>query len=456
MAAELLDIEAKLDTSQVQGQLQQLSKTSGLQNLDRAIRTLENSMKKLSAALDKQTAASTSSGGATESPLKFSRGVVRGIGVAMIGRSLSLAGNLVEQQGGSTGLKTAGKFASRIGGGMAAGALIGTTVLPGLGSLGGAAVGGAIGALQASFETLTQSAKNLNDAAKQLQQRFNTTFQTSRVLQENYGKRMFAEQVAGMSGNELDVTRIEQEVRLRRAKSREAEAQRALSEFENTTEWRNTLKYVSENNVTVKEFSDEAKKLQDEYERLTKAAANAAKETHNAEEALGVVQKRIGELETAAQKAAHEEQRRLELEERMEQRRERLRGDYSDRLRAFTHERSVEGIAGGTWTESDIQKGITSTTAKLQATQKDYQKTLEQASKSKDPEKFQSKVKELETTIAELKDVLSAWQKNLLEQTKEAATINFNPFGALGNLNAVERAGYINANGQNAIPNLVE
>lgn len=218
MAAELLDIEAKLDTSQVQGQLQQLSKTSGLQNLDRAIRTLENSMKKLSAALDKQTAAATSSGGATEAPLKFSRGAVRGIGVAMIGRSLSLAGNLVEQQGGSTGLKTAGKFASRIGGGMAAGALIGTTVLPGLGSLGGAVVGGAIGALQASFEALTQSAKNLNDAAKQLEQRFSVTLQTSRTLQENYGKRMFAEQVAGESGNELDATRIIQEVRLKRAK----------------------------------------------------------------------------------------------------------------------------------------------------------------------------------------------------------------------------------------------
>lgn len=229
-----------------------------------------------------------------------------------------------------------------------------------------------------------------------------------------------------------------------------------MSAFEDTTEWRNTLKYVAEHGITMKEFSDEAKKLQAEYERLTKAAADAAKETHNAEEALGVVQKRIGELETAAQKAAREEQRRLELEERIEQRRERLREGYSDRMRAFTHEQSIEGIASGTYTESTIQRGITSTTAKLQATQKDYQKTLEEASKSKTPEEFQGRVKELETTIAELKDVLSAWQKKLLEQTKEAPTINFNPFGALGNLNAVERAGYINANGQNAIPTLVE
>lgn len=63
MAAEILDIEAKLDTSQVQGQLQQLSKTSGLQGLDRAIKTLEASMKKLSAQMDKAAQQAQSGGG---------------------------------------------------------------------------------------------------------------------------------------------------------------------------------------------------------------------------------------------------------------------------------------------------------------------------------------------------------------------------------------------------------
>lgn len=233
MASEQLDIEARLDTSQVQGQLNQLSKTSGLQNLDRAIRTLENSMKKLSAAMEKQaTQASTGGGGGTtESPFKFSRGAIRGLGVAVIGRSLESAGGYLDNKG----MTTAGLFAKRIGGGAAGGALIGSTIAPGIGTFGGALLGGGLGALQAAFETLTGTVKNLNEAAKQLENRFGTTLRASRALQENYGKRMFAEQVAGMSGNELDVTRIEQEVRLRRAKSREADAQQALAAFESTT-----------------------------------------------------------------------------------------------------------------------------------------------------------------------------------------------------------------------------
>lgn len=71
------------------------------------------------------------------------------------------------------------------------------------------------------------------------------------------------------------------------------------------------------------------------------------------------------------------------------------------------------------------------------------------------PEQFIDKLADMKLTIAELEDVLEAWQKKLLEQTKESI-VNFNPLGALGSLNAVERAGYINTNGQNAMPNLVE
>ena len=132
----------------------------------------------------------------------------------------------------------------------------------------------------------------------------------------------------------------------------------------------------------------------------------------------------MGELD----KVAREEQHRLELEARMEQSRERLREGYSYKMRAFAHEQNIEGIVGGTWTESDIQRGITSTTTKLQEAQNDYKKTLEEASKSNAPEEFQSRIKELETTIAELKDALSSWQKKLVEQTKDMITnTNFNP-----------------------------
>ena len=92
MSAEILDIEAKLDTSQVQGQLQQLSKTSGLQGLDRAIKTLEASMKKLSAQMDKaaqQAASGGGSGGGWLGGERFSGGrAIRGIGGYMVGRTL--------------------------------------------------------------------------------------------------------------------------------------------------------------------------------------------------------------------------------------------------------------------------------------------------------------------------------------------------------------------------------
>lgn len=140
MAAELLDIEAKLDTSQVQGQLNQLSKTSGLQNLDRAIKTLENSMKKLSAALDKQATQAATRGGA-DAHLLGRNGLL--LGRTPLARALgaTYAGKMLDQFSGTltkaTGNWKAGAIADTMGSalkgawlgplGMAMGAIQGAT-----------------------------------------------------------------------------------------------------------------------------------------------------------------------------------------------------------------------------------------------------------------------------------------------------------------------------------------
>jgi len=162
MAAEILDIEAKLDTSQVQGQLQQLSKTSGLQGLDRAVKTLEASMKKLAAQMDKaaaQTGGIAGGGGGAgggAGGMRLSGRAIRGVGVFMLSNTLQSLADAT----GSSGLSRAGKYVGNTARGAATGAMVG--------GLPGAVVGGGLGALQAAFEHLADTTKELNAAMAQL------------------------------------------------------------------------------------------------------------------------------------------------------------------------------------------------------------------------------------------------------------------------------------------------
>lgn len=453
MAAELLDIEAKLDTSQVQGQLQQLSKTSGLQNLDRAIRTLENSMKKLSAAMEQQTHhVNTSSAGMTSmgNPSKLLGGrYLRGLGGYMIGGMLS---DLGAASGNKTLQRTGGLLGSMTKGG-AIGGLLGSAI-PGVGNVSGLAIGAAIGGLDYAFKQLEAETKSLTEAMQKASKSFDTAKAQSSELRHNYINKEYLRDIKGMGAEQIGGHIALAEKQYQQARADEGRAIANLNRFEASNEYNKTLKYVVENKVSSSEFRAEAEMLQAQYDKLVRVAKNMSTATKEAEERLNALKSRQKELSREAEKAARETEQAAKAEQRLAEQRAKLQEGYMYTLRGVEHQRWLEQHSEGPETESELRGNIFVTQANLQKAQKQYEKTLKEAASSDAPEDFQSKLKDMATGIKELEDALALWKKRL--EDKLDIQLNFNPFGALGNLNAVERAGYINANGQNAIPNLVE
>lgn len=244
MAAEILDIEAKLDTSRVKGQLQQLSKTSGLQGLDRAIKTLEASMKKLATAMDQQTQQTQRAQmggyrGGMQGQVRDTLGV---FGLRTAGRSLAgrVIGGTLESVGGlvSEGYdRRIGKKISDLGGltkNVAAGALMGAgagSFIPGVGTAAGAGIGAALGALNSAVEALTYRFKELGGVLEGLQKRFEQQEQRNAKTLGEIDDRQFARAVHGMSFDQAARERESMARALEGAEKREKRAADAVKQY---------------------------------------------------------------------------------------------------------------------------------------------------------------------------------------------------------------------------------
>ena len=418
MAAELLDIEAKLDTSQVQGQLQQLSKTSGLQNLDRAIRTLENSMKKLSAAMDKQ-ATQAAAGGGAEAHLLGRNGLL--LGRTPLARTLgaTYAGKMLDQASGTltkaTGNWRVGAIADTMGS-----ALKGAWLGP---------VGMAMGAIQGATDSVSKHFAELAEISNKLIE--------AKMKEWEATDKAFA-----VMQKEAEVFRMQAMSRVMKPEERQREIERLQGEH--STAKSNYMAAVKR-----------AEEMEGPMYDAAVASATYWRDAMKSIEAnIAVLEKDNASYVKQLQKQMRETKKAADEEERLAKKREGLRNTYSDQLRGFQHGQWLERHSEGQETVSDLRGNIFVTQANLKKAQKDYEKTLKEAASSDAPEDFQNKLKDMATGIKELEDALVLWKKRL--EDKLDIQLNFNPFGALGNLNAVERAGYINANGQNAIPNLVE